>query len=1030
MSSVTTIPFWIRGAIVALLFMIAVGFLFGPAGFRPAPQSAKAAFLDEVKKLLASNTEAVDEFGISVAVSGGTAVVGAFLEDELGTDAGAAYVFQRDEGGADNWGEVTKLTASDTDPNDKFGCSVALSGDTAVVGAYIADAGGRTGGAAYAYVFERDQGGANNWGEVKKLTASDSEAGDNFGRSVTVSGNTAIVGARGEDAGGSDAGAAYVFQRDQGGADNWGQVKKLLASDSEEGEEFGQSVALSGDTVVIGALLEDSGGSSAGAAYVFRRDEGGADNWGQVTKLTASDSEAGDRFGVSVAIGGGTAVVGAFFEDAGGVDSGAAYVFERNQGGTNNWGQVRKLTAADAEADDKFGGSVAISGATAVVGAHLEDAGASDAGAAYVVQRDEGGADNWGQVTKLRGSHDQRQDEFGGSVAVSGDTAVVGAPSEDAGGTSAGAAYIFQRDEGGAGNWGEVKELTSSDAQSFGEFGSSVAIDGDTIVVGAEREDVGGNSTGAAYVFRRDEGGGGNWGEVTKLTAAGAQNLDFFGRSVAVSGDTAVVGADGDDVEGSRAGAAYVFQRDQGGADNWGEVRKLTAFDAQATDLFGQSVAISGDTAVVGADGEDTGGSAAGAAYVFRRNQGSADNWGQVKKLTAADAQGGASFGSSVAVSNATAVVGAFSEGARFSGAAYVFEGNEGGSGNWGQVTKLTASDADLEEQFGTSVATNENTIVVGAPFENSGGQDAGAAYVFERDRGGTGNWGEAKKLTASDAQARDEFGGSVAVSGDIVILGAAEEDTNGSGAGAAYVFQQPLVLQTPTPTVTPTPPTEADLVVTSIDISPPKPEAGEPFDFTVEVSNLGLTATGAFSLDFYANLPGPPGPGQTGDFRCNVEGGLAAGASFECSESGSFNNPGSYDMWAQVDTDGQVDEASEDNNVFGPQKLDVNEPGASTSTATSTSTPTSPPTSTPPQTNTPAPTATNTPSSGLLGDVNCNEAVDAIDVALLLQFGAGLLQSLICEENADVNMDGSTNSIDVALILQFIAGLLDDLPP
>ena len=225
-------------------------------------------------------------------------------------------------------------------------------------------------------------------------------------------------------------------------------------------------------------------------------------------------------------------------------------------------------------------------------------------------------------------------------------------------------------------------------------------------------------------------------------------------------------------------------------------------------------------------------------------------------------------------------------------------------------------------------------------------------------------------------------------------------------------------------PPPTPTPPADADLVVKGINISPPKPEAGESFDIIVEVSNLGLAPAGGFVIDFYADLPGSPAPGQTGNFLCNVEDGLAAGATFECSDSGSFSNPGSYEMWAQVDTDGDVDEADEDNNVFGPQKLEVNEPGAPTAT------PTSPPTNTPPSTNTPVSTPTNTPSPGLLGDVNCNQAVDAIDAALLLQLIAGLLSSLDCEADADVNLDGNSNSIDVALILQFIAGLLADLPP
>jgi hypothetical protein len=403
-----------------------------------APSSSEAAPLSQVKKVTASDAQADDWFGYSVAVSGDIAVVGARYEDAGGGEAGAAYVFGRNAGGTNNWGQVKKLTASDAQADDWFGYSVAVSGDIAVVGAHYEDAGGGEAGAAY--VFGRNAGGTNNWGQVKKLTASDAEWGDHFGVDVAVSGDIAVVGAEGEDAGGSNAGAAYVFGRNAGGTNNWGQVKKLTASDAQAEDLFGLSVAVSGDIVVVGAYGEDTGGSDAGAAYVFRRDQGGADNWGQVKKLTASDAEWGDYFGYSVAVSGDIAVVAAYGE----AEAGAAYVFGRNSGGTNNWGQVKKVTASDAEGGDCFGSSVAVSGDIAVVGALGEDAGVDDEGAGYVFGRNSGGADNWGQVEKLTASDAQVDDEFGVDVAVSGDIAVVGAEGEDAGGSNAGAAYVFQ----------------------------------------------------------------------------------------------------------------------------------------------------------------------------------------------------------------------------------------------------------------------------------------------------------------------------------------------------------------------------------------------------------------------------------------------------------------------------------------------------------------------------------------------------------------------------------------------------------
>ncbi|GAF73238.1 unnamed protein product, partial [marine sediment metagenome] len=205
--------------------------------------------------------------------------------------------------------------------------------------------------------------------EVKKLTASDAEDNDNFGRSAAISGDTAVVGAQYEDGAGTARGAAYVFGRDYLGADNWGEVKKLTASDPWNWDLFGNSVAISGDTAVVGAYSEGGAGFNRGAAYVFERDYLGADNWGERKKLTASDAENSDVFGYSVAISGDTAVAGAAYENGAGSYRGASYVFERDYLGADNWGERKKLTASDPENDDYFGNSAAISGDTAVVGA-------------------------------------------------------------------------------------------------------------------------------------------------------------------------------------------------------------------------------------------------------------------------------------------------------------------------------------------------------------------------------------------------------------------------------------------------------------------------------------------------------------------------------------------------------------------------------------------------------------------------------------------------------------------------------------
>jgi len=251
--------------------------------------------------------------------------------------------------------EEAKITASDAAAFDQFGNSISISGDTVIVGAAFDDDVPSSSGSAY--VFERDSGG--NWNEVAKLTASDAAASDFFGVSVSISEDIAIVGASSDDtAAGTDSGSAYVFVKPGGGwAGSLTETAKLTASDAAAGDLFGLSVSILGDTVIVGAPFDDS---FSGSAYVFGRDVGGLDNWGQVVKLTAFDADAGDFFGRSVSILGDTVIVGAPNDDVNDVDtnavlvtsSGSASVFVKN-GGT--WTQTAKLTASDAADFDLFG---------------------------------------------------------------------------------------------------------------------------------------------------------------------------------------------------------------------------------------------------------------------------------------------------------------------------------------------------------------------------------------------------------------------------------------------------------------------------------------------------------------------------------------------------------------------------------------------------------------------------------------------------------------------------------------------------
>ncbi len=461
------------------------------------------------------------------------------------------------------------------------------------------------------------------------------------------------------------------------------QQAYLKASNTGAADWFGFSVAVSGDTVVVGARGEasaatgvngnqaDNSAGQSGAAYVFVRS--GA-SWSQQAYLKASNTNAGDSFGTSVAISGDTVVVGVPNEDsaATGVNgnqadnsagsAGAAYVFVRS--GTS-WSQQAYLKASNTGAGDRFGSSVAVSGDTVVVGVPNEDSAATGvngnqadnsaplAGAAYVFVR---GGTSWSQQAYLKASNTNEADLFGDSIAISGDTVVVGAFGEDSAATGvngnqaddsatgAGAAYVFVRS--GA-SWSQQAYLKASNTNELVEFSRSVAISGDTVVVSAYLEGsaatgVNGNQfdnsladAGAAYVFVRS---GSSWSQQAYLKASNTNATDYFGWSVAISGDTVVVGAFGEssaatgvngnqsDNSATDAGAAYVFVRS---GTRWSQQAYLKAANTNATDYFGWSAAISGDTVVVGSWREassatgvngnqsDNSTFAAGAAYVF-----------------------------------------------------------------------------------------------------------------------------------------------------------------------------------------------------------------------------------------------------------------------------------------------------------------------------------------------------------------------------------------------------------------------------
>ena len=372
----------------------------------------------------------------------------------------------------------TQLIADDGAEGYQCGFSVSMDGDHALVGAFGDDTNGLYAGSAYIFSLNGEA-----WQQEAKLLPDDGEQFDFFGWSVALSGKRALVGAFGDDA---ETGAAYVFEFN---GSTWQQTAKLTASGGAMFDDFGISVALDGDRALVGAFGVADNGAYSGAAYVF---EFNGSTWQQTAKLTANDALEGDNLGVSVALNGDQALVGADGVDDNGPGSGAAYLFSFNG---SSWQQGDKITAPDGADYDFFGNAVSLGSDRMLVGAPLDDDNGSGSGSAYLFVYD--GSD-WKPDTKLTASDGVDFDDFGASVSLDGDHAFIGAVGVDDNGNSSGGAYIFAQNGSG---WTEETKLTASNAAADHFFGS-VSMSGGRFLVGAAGAD---NATGAAYCYEAEQ---------------------------------------------------------------------------------------------------------------------------------------------------------------------------------------------------------------------------------------------------------------------------------------------------------------------------------------------------------------------------------------------------------------------------------------------------------------------------------------------------------------------------------------------
>ena len=395
---------------------------------------------------------------------------------------------------------------------------------------------------------------------------------------------------------------------------------------------------------------------------------------------------------------------------------------------------------------------------------------------------------DWSSITQqaqIQASDADGYDDFGNAISITpdGSTVIVGAHRNDTGGTNNGAAYIFTLS---GTSWSQQAQIQASDAESMDHFGYGVDIseDGNTAIVGSWNEDTTASNAGSAYIFTRS---GTSWSQQAKIQHSGASQYDNFGNSVSITndGNMAIIGARGytDQVNSISPGCAFIFTRS---GTSWSQQAQLLPSNPTSDDEFGWSVSISksdGNTAIVGSPKEDTGESNAGSAYIYTR---SGTSWSQQAQIQASDRQSNDNFGNATSISDDgnTAIIGSPYEdsGAANTGAAYIF--TRSGT-TWSQQAKIQASDLPGGGQFGISVDIlgDGDTVAVGAQNANNG---AGYAYIFTRSGS---SWTQQIKIQASNAGPSDQFGCSIAISESSVVVGAYSEDTTADASGSAYIF-------------------------------------------------------------------------------------------------------------------------------------------------------------------------------------------------------------------------------------------------
>ncbi len=375
----------------------------------------------------------------------------------------------------------------------------------------------------------------------RKVQPADLALNDIYGAAMAVDGNVALVASEWDDDQGKDSGAVFVYRCN---GRRWIEEQKLLPSDGQKGDNFGRSLELDGNLAVVGTHWDDDKGSRSGSVYAFRYN---GSTWIEEQKLLASDGQADDRLGNTVSVEGNRIVAGAWKEDQGGNDAGAAYVYRFNG---LQWTQEQKLMAPTPSAAAGFGRHVSISNGVIAVGEWKGDGAATDSGAVHMFRHD---GLQWVHEQTLHASDGGASDFLGWAVYLDGETVAAGAYADDDKGTQSGAAYVWRYD---GHKWGNETKIVPATGQAFDYFGFAIALDGDNLAVGAPVRLTEFLGPGAVYLYRYR---GGSWNPIRKVIPSDGAPQDAFGFHLALGGNILVTGSWRDDDAGADSGSAYLY---------------------------------------------------------------------------------------------------------------------------------------------------------------------------------------------------------------------------------------------------------------------------------------------------------------------------------------------------------------------------------------------------------------------------------------------------------------------------------------